>query len=74
MSPEEEHAFYAEPENQEPPGPVRKAPEPQDAEGAMAISMRGQLARLAAEVAAMTVADNRMPEEILGYDDFGLPH
>ena len=39
----------------------------------MIISMRERLARLAAEVAAMPVADDRMPEEIIGYDDAGLP-
>ena len=36
-------------------------------------SMRTRLARLAADVAAMRVADNRTPEEIIGYDDAGLP-
>jgi len=40
----------------------------------MIISMREQLARLAAEVAALPVADDRTPEEIVGYDDLGLPH
>jgi hypothetical protein len=39
----------------------------------MIISMREQLARLAAVVAAMPVADDRTPEEIIGYDDAGLP-
>lgn len=34
---------------------------------------RFRLMRLAAEVAAMPVADPRTPEEILGYDDTGLP-
>ena len=29
--------------------------------------------QLAAEVAVMPVADNRAPEEIVGYDDIGLP-
>ena len=38
-----------------------------------AASMRVRLARLAADAAAMRVADNRTPEEILGYDDVGLP-
>jgi antitoxin VapB len=38
-----------------------------------AASMRMRLARLAADVAAMRVADNRTPEEIIGYDDAGLP-
>lgn len=36
-------------------------------------SMRTRLARLAADVAAMPVADDRTPEEIVGYDDNGLP-
>jgi antitoxin VapB len=36
-------------------------------------SMRTRLARLAADVAAMPVADERTPEEIVGYDDNGLP-
>jgi antitoxin VapB len=38
-----------------------------------AASMRARLARLAADVAAMRVADGRTPEEIIGYDDAGLP-
>ena len=38
-----------------------------------AASMRTRLARLAADVAAMRVADDRTPEEIIGYDDSGLP-
>ncbi len=38
-----------------------------------AASVRTRLARLAADVAAMRVADNRTPEEIIGYDDAGLP-
>jgi antitoxin VapB len=38
-----------------------------------ATSMRTRLARLAAEVAALPVADSRTPEEIVGYDDAGLP-
>jgi hypothetical protein len=37
----------------------------------MIISMREQLARLAAEVAAMPVADDRTPEEIIGYETSG---
>jgi antitoxin VapB len=37
-------------------------------------SMRVRLARLAADVAAMRVADDRTPDEIIGYDDAGLPH
>jgi antitoxin VapB len=36
-------------------------------------SMRLQLARLAADVAALPVADGRAPEDIIGYDDAGLP-
>jgi len=36
-------------------------------------SMRTRLMRLAADVAAMRVADGRPPEEIIGYDDVGLP-
>lgn len=36
-------------------------------------NMRARLARLAADVAAMPVADDRAPEEIIGYDDSGLP-
>jgi antitoxin VapB len=38
-----------------------------------AASMRTRLARLAADVAALPVADSRAPEEIIGYDDTGLP-
>ena len=36
-------------------------------------SMRTRLARLAADVAAMPVLDNRTPEEIVGYGEDGLP-
>ena len=36
-------------------------------------SMRMQLERLAADVAALPVADGRTPEDIIGYDDAGLP-
>src|SRR5580698_7174550 len=36
-------------------------------------SMRMRLARLAADVAALPVADGRTPEDIIGYDDAGLP-
>lgn len=36
-------------------------------------SMRVRLARLAADVAAFRVADGRTPEDIIGYDDAGLP-
>ena len=35
--------------------------------------MRIRLARLAADVAAMRVADGRAAEEIIGYDHVGLP-
>jgi antitoxin VapB len=38
-----------------------------------AASMRTRLKRLAADVAAMPVADDRPAEEIIGYDDAGLP-
>jgi antitoxin VapB len=38
-----------------------------------ATGMRTRLARLAAEVAALPVADSRTPDEIVGYDDAGLP-
>jgi antitoxin VapB len=38
-----------------------------------AVSMSTRLKRLAADVAAMAVADDRTPEEIIGYDDAGLP-
>jgi antitoxin VapB len=38
-----------------------------------AASMRTQLKRLAADVAAMRVADGRTPEAIIGYDEAGLP-
>jgi antitoxin VapB len=38
-----------------------------------AVDMRTRLARLAADVAAVRVADDRTPEEIIGYDDRGLP-
>jgi antitoxin VapB len=41
--------------------------------GRHAGSMRARLRRLAADVAALQVADNRSPEEIIGYDDAGLP-
>jgi antitoxin VapB len=36
-------------------------------------SMKSRLARLAADVATLRVADSRAPEEIIGYDDMGLP-
>jgi antitoxin VapB len=38
-----------------------------------AASMSKRLKRLAADVAAVPIADNRTPEEIIGYDDAGLP-
>jgi antitoxin VapB len=38
-----------------------------------AASMTIRLKRLAADVAALRVADGRAPEEIIGYDDAGLP-
>jgi len=36
-------------------------------------SMRTRLKHLAADVAALRVADDRTAEEIIGYDDAGLP-
>jgi antitoxin VapB len=42
-------------------------------QGRHAGSMRTRLRRLAADVAAMQVADSGSPEEIIGYDDAGLP-
>jgi antitoxin VapB len=36
-------------------------------------SIRTRLAHLAADVAALPVADDRTPEEIIGYDGSGLP-
>ena len=36
-------------------------------------SMRTRLARLAADVATLRISDDRTPEEIIGYDDNGLP-
>jgi antitoxin VapB len=38
-----------------------------------AASMRTRLARLAADAAALPVVDDRTAEEIIGYDDTGLP-
>jgi hypothetical protein len=35
--------------------------------------MRARLERLAADVAVLRVADDRPAEEIVGYDDAGLP-
>jgi antitoxin VapB len=36
-------------------------------------SMRMRLARLTADVATLPVADGRTPEDIIGYDDAGVP-
>jgi antitoxin VapB len=36
-------------------------------------STRARLRRLAADVAALQADDNRSAEEIIGYDDAGLP-
>lgn len=36
-------------------------------------SIRRRLARLAADVAALPVTDDRTPVEIINYDDAGLP-
>jgi antitoxin VapB len=36
-------------------------------------SMRARLARIAADAARLPVVDASEPEEILGYDDRGLP-
>ncbi|MGI8446476.1 MAG: type II toxin-antitoxin system VapB family antitoxin [Streptosporangiaceae bacterium] len=38
-----------------------------------AASMTTRLKRLAVDVAALRVADDRTPEEIIGYDGTGLP-
>jgi antitoxin VapB len=38
-----------------------------------AASMRTRLARLASDVGALRVADAGTPEEIIDYDDTGLP-
>ncbi len=38
-----------------------------------AVSMSSRLQRLAADAAALPVADARAPETIVGYDDAGLP-
>jgi len=38
----------------------------------MIIGLREKLAQLAALVADMPVADDRTPDEIIGYDDGGL--
>ena len=38
-----------------------------------AASMGARLTRLAEDVAALPAADSRAPEEIIGYDDAGLP-
>jgi antitoxin VapB len=37
-------------------------------------SMRMRLGRLAADVAALPVADGRTPEDIIGYGHMGLPN
>jgi antitoxin VapB len=42
--------------------------------GRRTTSMRSRLKRLAADVAALKVTDNRAAEEIIGYDETGLPH
>jgi hypothetical protein len=39
----------------------------------MISNLRARLTQLAAEVAALPVADDRTPEEIIGYDETGLP-
>jgi antitoxin VapB len=36
-------------------------------------TMQTRLARLAADVAALPIADDRTPEDIIGYGDAGLP-
>ena len=36
-------------------------------------SVRTRLVRLASDVATLPVADTRTPEEIIGYDETGLP-
>jgi hypothetical protein len=36
-------------------------------------TIRRRLARLAADVATLTVADDRTPDEIIDYDDAGRP-
>jgi antitoxin VapB len=38
-----------------------------------AVSMGARLRRLGDDVAQLPVLDRRSPEEILGYDDLGLP-
>lgn len=38
-----------------------------------AASIHRRLARLAADVASLPVADDRTPDEVIGYDDAGLP-
>jgi antitoxin VapB len=35
--------------------------------------LRGRLKQLAADVSRMPIADARSPEELVGYDDVGLP-
>ena len=41
--------------------------------GRRTASMGSRLRRLAADVAGMRIADGRTPDEIIGYDDAGLP-
>ena len=41
--------------------------------GRHAASMRTRLRRLAADVAALQVTDDRTPEDIIGYDHIGVP-
>jgi antitoxin VapB len=50
---------------------LRERLERQQARGAGGIKAR--LERLAADVAAMPISDDRTPEAIIGYDDSGVP-
>jgi antitoxin VapB len=34
---------------------------------------RARIARIVADIAALPVNDDRSPDELLGYDEFGLP-
>jgi antitoxin VapB len=34
---------------------------------------RARIARIVADIAALPVNDDRCPDELLGYDEFGLP-
>ncbi|HET9077158.1 MAG TPA: type II toxin-antitoxin system VapB family antitoxin [Acidimicrobiales bacterium] len=36
-------------------------------------SIRRRLARLAADVASLPIADDRTPDQVIDYDDAGLP-